>query len=299
MLKPNIEDLLAYAGQPSQEREAKSKVVSHTAGGHSSLFKGRGLDFSEFREYVHGDDIRSIDWRGTARRGRPHTKVFIEERERSVYIIIDINSYMEFGTRQTFKSIQAARAAALIAWNAHSIKDKIGAILFGRHPEGVKFLIARSSRKSIWEMFRLLCSESAPHQEVKVEEALERARRRVPTGSSIFIISDFFRISDGFEKSLGILSKKCDITLIKVNDPADKSLPDVDRIKFSSENGLIAEIDTSDPQGEQRYRQLWIQSDTQLKEIASKLRAKLIRITTNGNVTSELFCKENSAERRV
>jgi uncharacterized protein (DUF58 family) len=300
MLKPDYEELLDLRRQTNfNDLNSKSKVVSSSIGGHSSLFKGRGLDFSEFREYVPGDDIRTIDWRVTARRGKAHTKIFIEERERSVYIIVDINSYMEFGTRRTFKSVQAARIAALIAWTANSLKDKTGAILFGQHQDGVQFLTARSSRKSIWEMLKILCSKTTINKEVKIEEALQVARKRIPSGSSIFIISDFFNLSEEFEKSLGVLSLKCDVTLIKVNDPADKKLPASERIKFSNDFGVSSEVDTCDSLGSDRYQKMWAESDLTLSELVQKFRIKLKKISTTSDVCDELFSNHLISARRI
>jgi uncharacterized protein (DUF58 family) len=289
MLMPNYDELAALKKETNpQEWNSKRKVGSTHLGGHSSLFKGRGLDFSEFREYAPGDDIRSIDWRVTARKGRPHTKVFTEERERSVYIILDLNRYMQFGTRKTFKSIQAARSAALIAWSAHHLKDRTGAVLFGSIPEGIQFLPAKGSRKSIWKMLKIICTESPNHSEVKIEDALERARKRVNTGSSVFVISDFFILPPGFKKSLGALSRKCEVTLVQINDPADMDIPASDRIQFLDENGQSIEIDTSDAHGAERYRQLWAKSDHMLTETARQLRTKLFKVSTESDVTQEL-----------
>jgi uncharacterized protein (DUF58 family) len=299
MLMPDYDELTALKKETrGQEWNSKRKVGSTHLGGHTSLFKGRGLDFSEFREYSPGDDIRAIDWRVTARKGRPHTKIFTEERERSVYIILDLNRYMQFGTRNTFKSVQSARAAALIAWTSHQLKDKTGAILFGSIPGRIQFLPAKGSRKSIWRMLKLICTESPNHSDVKIEEALERARKRIHTGSSVFVISDFFLLSPEFKNSLGALSRKCEVTLVQVNDPADLNIPNSDRIQFLDEDGQSVEIDTSDELGAKRYRELWANSDRTLIETARQLRAKLFKISTESNVTQELSRSLNSALSR-
>jgi uncharacterized protein (DUF58 family) len=290
MLLPNHDELLALRNQTNfRGLDPKAKVKSPSFGGHRSLFKGRGLDFAEFREYTIGDDIRSIDWRVTARTGKAHTKIFTEERERSVYVIVDLNSYMDFGTRKTFKSVQAAKVAALIAWSAHDLGDKTGAILFGSLQGRMKVLAARRSRRSIWEMLKALCSERKPLAEVKVEEALEQARRHIKAGSAVFIISDFYNVSDQFEKSLGLLSRGRDITLVKITDPADKNMPQANVIRFSNAKGASLKVNTNDLEGVQTYRQNWNQADQLLQEIVRKFRARLVRITTNGDLFEELF----------
>ncbi len=300
MLLPTHDELLKLRTQTnSRGLEPKAKVKSPSYGGHSSLFKGRGLDFSEFREYVLGDDIRSIDWRITARTGKAHTKIFTEERERSVYVIVDTNSYMQFGTRKTFKSVQAARAAALIAWSAHDLGDKTGAILFGSLPEGIKFLTARRSRRSIWEMLKALCAKPSAREEVKVEYALEQARKHIKHGSAIFIISDFFKVSEEFEKNLGLLSRGRDITLVKVTDPADKDLPLADTIHFSNSKDSSLTVNTNNVEGAAKYRQKWVQGDKILQEIVRKFRARLIRVTTNGNLVDEIFGYRNLDSEEV
>jgi uncharacterized protein (DUF58 family) len=299
MLMPKYEELVALRKQtPAQNGTTNSKVTSLTGGNHRSLFKGRGLDFSDCREYVPGDDIRSIDWRVTARKERPHTKIFIEERERSVYVVVDINTYMQFGTRNTFKSVQAARVASLLAWMSNHLKDKTGAILFGSHPEGVKFLPARSSRKSIWEMLKILCTPYPLSKDVKIEQALEVARQRVPSGSNLFVISDFFDPSTEFESALGALANRCDVTLVKINDPADKKIPSVHRIQFSNERGTQAEVDTSDSLGAQKYQQCWERSDDRLKAIANKFRTRILNVMTSGDAQSELLQPLNSQKRK-
>jgi uncharacterized protein (DUF58 family) len=292
-LNPDYQELVALREEANlREWDSKSKVASVKLGERSSMFKGRGLDFSEFREYSPGDDIRSIDWRVTARKGRPHTKLFTEERERSVYVIVDMNRYMQFGTRGTFKSVQAARAAALFAWTANHLKDKTGAILFGAIPEGVSVLPARSSRESIWQMLKILCAETEGAlelPEIGLEFALERARRQIPRGSCVVIISDFFQLSEEFETSLGILSRRCEVVLVKVNDPVDQKIPEVNRLEFSNDAGARTEIDTNDSGGSELYQKMWAERDARLQEMAYRFRAKILRVSTSGDVAEELF----------
>jgi uncharacterized protein (DUF58 family) len=294
MLMPNYEELMDLKNRThGLPIKANKKARSQASGQHASLFKGRGLDFSEYREYQNGDDIRSIDWRVTARTGRPHTKVFTEERERSVFIIIDLNRYMQFGTRSTFKSVQAARVAALIAWQAHELNDKLGAILFGNLPEQIKYLAPKRSRKPIFEMLRMLCTDNSFEKEVRIEDALARVEQRIPSGSSVFMISDFFEISKEFESRLGLLSQKCDVTLIKVSDPADFEIPKVQEVSFWDEFGKKINLDTGIESGVEKYRKIWKKNDTALVNAAVAARVKLIRISTDRDIENDLLRRDH------
>jgi uncharacterized protein (DUF58 family) len=297
MLMPIYEELLDLKNKTRGPFvKSNQKARSSLNGQHASLFKGRGLDFSEYREYQPGDDIRSIDWRVTARTGRAHTKIFTEERERSVFVIIDVNRYMQFGTKKTFKSIQAARAAALIAWRAHELNDKMGAILFGNFSEKVKFLAPKRSRKPIWEMLRLLCTENHGEQEVNIEEALTIADQRIPRGSSVFLISDFFEVSKEFENRLGLLSQKCDVTLIKVNDPVDMEIPNVNAVSFWDETGKKMDVNTEELNGRLEYQKIWKKNDAALVDTVCTTRVKLIRLSTDREVLDDLLRRDHETK---
>jgi uncharacterized protein (DUF58 family) len=290
MLLPDYQELVELKNaKGTLSLHRRSKSLSIAAGQQRSLFKGRGLDFSEFREYTPGDDIRAIDWKVTAKTGRAHTKLFIEERERSVYILIDTNSYMQFGTRQTFKSVQAARVSALIAWRAHQLNDKIGAILFGNFLPGPRFLPAKRSRQSIWELLKLLSIQTSAHHRTSICEALQLANQTIPKGSSIFIVSDFFEINGEFERLLGILSRKSDVTLIKVIDPADEYLPNVGEVKFTGTSEEEMLVDTDDEIASELYRKSWAERNRALKEMSEKFRVRLAQIYTNRDIVTDLL----------
>jgi uncharacterized protein (DUF58 family) len=293
MLIPNYDELVALKNQANPlGLGSKAKVHSAVMGGHSTLFKGRGLDFAECREYSPGDDIRAIDWRVTARMGRAHTKIFTEERERSVFIIVDINSYMEFGTRKTFKNVQAARAAALIAWKAHELHDRIGAILFGHITEKIQVVRPSRSRKAIWAMLKTLSTPGVSPVEVKIEDALFTADRCIPTGSLVFVISDFYKLNPDFEKSLGMLSKRCEVTLVQVTDPSEKDIPEASEVLFSNHQDNRLNVNTNDLKGRDLYRKFWAKKSAALSEISHRLRARLVEVSTDREVSQDLARQE-------
>lgn len=208
---------------------ASRKVATAQAGIKTSRFRGRGVDYVESRGYQPGDDIRSMDWRVTARSGKPHTKVFQEERERSVLLLIDQAPSMRFGTRHCFKSVQAARAAALIAWSAVRGGDRVGALGFGSGvtgevrpaggPRGVLHclraiadwdLIARADRAAVAE---------------PLSQALERTRRLARPGSLIVLLSDGFSGDAAAEAPLARLAAHGDVRLLLLTDTLEMSAP--------------------------------------------------------------------------
>jgi len=176
---------------------------SSITGAHASRFRGRGMDYQESRAYQPGDDIRSMDWRVTARAGIPYVKMYEEERERPVMLLLDLNPGMFFATRGAFKSVIAARIAALIAWAAVANGDRIGGLIFnGKHQE----LPPRGGAKGALHLFRLLVQATDPRQGMQesftntenndLDSALKRCRRVTKPGSLIFILSDFYNINE-------------------------------------------------------------------------------------------------------
>ncbi|MCX6990048.1 MAG: DUF58 domain-containing protein [Chlamydiae bacterium] len=150
MLYPELDDLIALKKQNSSfSRVSRRSVMSMASGNHQSPFRGQGLEFDSVREYVPGsDDIRTIDWKVTARMGSPHVKLFRQDRERHTIICVDRNTSMQFGTKNTFKSVQAARIASLLGWHALGEQDRVSSLLFGDVPGGVQFFPPKRTRSS-------------------------------------------------------------------------------------------------------------------------------------------------------
>src|SRR3984957_99186 len=174
MLYPDFDELMQL-GRKASRLQIQSGRQSVTAGSgeYASPFRGQGLAFREVREYRLGDDIRSIDWRVTARTDEPHVKVFTEERERTVILCIDANAAMRFGTRGTFKSVQTARAAALLGWQANSSNDRVGCLVFGDVPEGMQFFAPARSRRALWQALKLVSrTEQGVHKSPVTPEAM-------------------------------------------------------------------------------------------------------------------------------
>ncbi len=207
----------------------RQAAASALAGAYRSRFRGRGVDFLESRNYQPGDDIRNMDWRVTARTGRAHTKVFQEERERPVLVVLDASPSLYFGTRQRLKSVAAGQMAAAIAWAAIRRGDRIGGFLFapGRHRE----LRPAGGRRGAMRMIQGLVDWLVPGQPESVESepmsaALERVRHTVRPGSLVVIISDFFSMDEDCNRHLSRLRQHNDVIGCQVLDAAEYRLPE-------------------------------------------------------------------------
>ncbi len=206
----------------------RQPAASALAGAYRSRFRGRGVDFFESRIYQPGDDIRNMDWRVTARTGRPHTKVFQEERERPVLVVLDASPSLYFGTRRVLKSVAAGQIAAAIAWSAVRRGDRIGGFLFapGRHRE----LRPAGGRRGAMRMIQGLVDWLQPEQvsgegPEPLSGALERVRHTVRPGSLVIIISDFFGLDENCNRHLSRLRQHNDVIGCQVLDAAEYQLP--------------------------------------------------------------------------
>lgn len=205
------------------------KVFSQLIGPHQTRFRGRGIEFEEVRAYHPGDDVRSIDWRVTARSGKPHTKLFREERERPVMLLIDQSLSMFFGSKKCFKSVMAAHTAALLAWAALQNNDRVGGLVFNGNDHAE--VRPKRSAKNVLQFlhsiddFNHRLHRQLPSDESAIDQALEELRRITRPGSNIFIVSDFQRLGDEGLKHLHLLSKNNDISAIRIYDPLEQDLP--------------------------------------------------------------------------
>lgn len=298
MLFPEFNELMGYgSGKGKSARYWRRKAVSVHAGDYISSFRGRGLEFEEVRAYVPGDDVRNIDWRVTARKDAPYVKLFSEERERSVIVCIDNNDAMRFGTRGTFKSVQAARVASIVGWDALYAGDRIGASFFGNVPGGMKFFGARRSRRSLWRMFGLLCDQEDYFSEpVGMDTHLLALSRATSPGALFFVISDFLDPGTDIKKSLSILRRKGDVVLLSVNDPADMSMPDAGSIYFRGEAGGKLLVNTGDKGGRDTYARQWEENRRTMGDICKVLGIGFVQLYTN---SADIRADVASGMRRI
>jgi len=291
-LRPQLTDLLELRHQARTVGIASHHPVNSVLCGlYASVFQGQGMDFEEVREYHEGDEIRNMDWRVTARTGVPHLKVFREERERTVVLCVDTGAPMAFGTRGTFKSIQAARVAALLGWSANSNQDRVGALLYGDPALGLRNFSPSRARRSLWQMLRALTEPVSPGRPRTdpLIEALEDLSRSTPTGALLFLIGDFNRNPAELERPIGRLCQRREVVLIPIDDPVDREIPSMGRVLFSSPDGQRVEVDTDSTEGRRLYLERWERYRAQLRTITTRLGVTVIPITTDGDVRNTLL----------
>jgi uncharacterized protein (DUF58 family) len=246
--------------------EIKTKGLSRHifAGEYHSAFKGRGIAFSEVREYQYGDDIRSIDWNVTARFNHPYVKIFEEERELTVMLLIDVSGSGYFGTSVGYKRDLMTEVAAVLSFSAIFNNDKIGVIFFSDKVE--KFISPQKGRKHILRIISELLEFKSESRKTNLDEPLRFLTNVIKKRCTAFIISDF--LVPDFEEALRIASNKHDIVALKIFDPIEQAIPDIGLIKVSdSETGDEKWIDTSSKYTRKAYEQWWIDHIKLIKNI--------------------------------
>jgi uncharacterized protein (DUF58 family) len=247
---------LRHAAESLPLKVAKVKALQ--TGEYYSPFKGRGMEFDEVRLYQPGDDIRTIDWRVTARSGTAHTKLFREERERSVILWVDFRQTMYFGTRGAFKSVTATKAAALFAWSAEHQGDRLGGLLFSEQqhqeirPQRSTLAVMHMLQKLSQYSSRQLHKEEAPPEDRSLNDALSRLRRVTRPGSMCLLISDFRGLDEKSEAHLFQLAKHNDVILVYIYDPLEAHLPPAGFYRIS-DSQVTKAIDTSDTSMREDY----------------------------------------------
>jgi len=226
------------------EIQTRGIVNDVFSGEYHSVFKGRGMEFSEVREYQIGDDIRIIDWNVSARIGQPYVKVFEEERELTVVLLVDVSSSADFGTFQQMKGEIAVELCAVLAFSAIKNNDKVGLIIFSDRIE--KFIPPKKGKSHVLRVLRELLYHKPQGSGTDIKSALEYLSRVQQKRATVFLVSDF--ISEGYEKALQIANKKHDIVALTVVDPRERGMPEIGLIELEdAETGETVVIDTSDP----------------------------------------------------
>ncbi len=291
-LLPEFNELLELRHQAHALQFATHRRVNTRLSGlYASVFRGQGLEYDETREYCPGDEIRNMDWRVTARKGKPHLKVFKEERERVVMLCVDQGAAMHFGTQGTFKGVQAARAAALLGWAASEQHDRVGGLVFGRAEQPLLLLRASRTRRSLWQLLKTLTTPApyAPSNEDWLALALARLAMTLQHNALIFIIGDFNRASERLERQLVHLRQRHNLVLFPIDDPVDSELPAMGTALFQDADGQQVWLDTDDAAGRLRYHAAWLARREALGHLASRLNIGLAPLSTAGDVHGVLF----------
>ncbi|MBR1880994.1 MAG: DUF58 domain-containing protein [Prevotella sp.] len=269
--------------------EIKARGLSSNvfAGQYHSAFKGRGMAFSEVREYQYGDDVRDIDWNVTARFHRPYIKVFEEERELTVMLMIDVSGSLDFGTQHQMKRDMVTEIAATIAFSAIQNNDKIGVVFFSDRIE--KYIPPKKGRKHILYIIRELLDFQPQSHRTDVKQALDFLTSVAKRRCTAFMLSDFYDTQD-FLQPLQIANRKHDVVALQVYDIRAKELPDIGLMRVvDAETGYEQYIDTSSRQLRQAHERYWRNAQEKLKDTMSKSNVDLVSIATNEDYVKSLL----------
>jgi uncharacterized protein (DUF58 family) len=273
--------------------EIRTKALSHQmfAGEYHSAFKGRGMTFSEVREYQYGDDVRNMDWNVTARLRSPYVKVFEEERELTVMLLIDVSGSRAFGTSVRSKQDLATEIAAVLSFSASINNDKVGALLFSDKVE--KFIPPKKGRSHLLHIIRELVEFQPEDRGTDVSEALRYLTNALKKRCTAFVLSDMMDTdSDGrprYEEALKIAANRHDISVIDIYDRREKEIPNLGLVKVrDAETGATAWVDTSSKRMREEYRKRSLQQDAGRKALLSKYRIDTVSIATDDDYVKYL-----------
>ncbi len=268
--------------------EIKTRGLSRNifAGQYHSAFKGRGMAFSEVREYQFGDDIRDIDWNVTARYIRPYVKVFEEERELTVMLMIDVSASKNFGTVSRMKKDVITEIAAILAFSAIQNNDKIGVIFFSNKIE--KFIPPQKGKRHILYIIRELIDFQPDDKKTDISQALKYLTNAIKKRCTTFLISDF--IDDNYQDALTIANRKHDVVAIQVYDHRETELPAVGLVKIKdAESGKERWIDSSSKHVRDSYKMWWENRQTEMNRAFNKSRVDAVSIRTEDDYVKALI----------
>jgi uncharacterized protein (DUF58 family) len=266
------------------------------SGEYHSVFKGRGMNFAEVREYQHGDDIRAIDWNVTARTGAPFIKVFDEERELTVMLVVDVSASGDFGSRSRMKGEVAVEICAVLAFSATRNNDKVGLIIFSDRIE--KFVPPRKGRRHVLRVLRELLYFEPEGRGTDIAGALQYLARVVRRRAVVFVVSDF--LADGYEKALAVAGRRHDTVAIRMSDPREHQIPAVGYLELEdAETGEHVTVDVSDPAFRAAFESDVAEKLTARERQFRKTRVDVVEITTDHPYADRLMRFFRQRAKRV
>ncbi len=274
------------------------RVVNEVmAGQYHSVFKGRGMEFAEVREYQPGDDVRIIDWNVTARMGTPYVKVFHEERELTVILMVDMSKSLFFGTREKTKSEVAAELCALLAFSAIQNNDRVGLIIFTNKVE--RAIPPKKGRRHVLRLIREVLFFEPRAKRTDIASALEYLSRLYKRKAVVFLVSDF--MAEGYEKAINIAGKRHDLIAVPLSDPREKELEPVGLVELEdAETGERLVVDTHDRQTRQVFSQIVTRGEQERDRLFRSSELDTIPVTTDEAYDRSLikFFKTRSKKAR-
>ncbi len=290
-LYASLEDLFEQKKYLPYIRQKHLQTTSDQVGNIRSAFKGRGIEFEEVRSYGFGDDVRDIDWRVTARLGNTYTKVFSEEKDREVYVVLDLSPYMVFATKKELKSVSASKITALLGWLSLSNKDRFGIILY----DGIKTKVfkSQSSQKNLMAILKAISTTSKQildyPQNIKanINTSLQLLQHNIKSKAVVFIVSDFKNTSEEALKTIVTLTKKCSIYCINVYDYIEEIAPqngeyfveyDKEKLSFNTSSSTYKEV----------YSQYFANKRKSKEDFFKKFKCQYINIRTDKDLHKQL-----------
>jgi uncharacterized protein (DUF58 family) len=278
------------------ELRTRGLVNSLFTGEYRSVFKGQGMEFSEVREYQPGDEVRSIDWNVTARMRRPYVKRYIEERELTVMLAVDLSGSERFGTRRRFKSELASELAAVLAMSAIRNSDRVGALVFTDRVEHV--VPPRKGRRHVLRLIRDLLVFEPVGRGTDIALATDYLAKMLPHKAIIFVVSDF--LSDNVERPLKLLAQRHDVVAVTVEDPSERLLPDLGLVRFvDPETGDTLDVDTSDSAVRTQFAKRVAEDGEGRKHLLRRLAIDEIAIRTDAGIIEPLLRFFRARETRT
>jgi uncharacterized protein (DUF58 family) len=268
------------------ELRTRGLVNSLFSGEYRSVFKGQGMEFSEVREYQPGDEVRSIDWNVTARMRRPYVKRYIEERELTVMLAVDLSGSERFGTRRRFKSELASELAAVLAMSAIRNNDRVGTLLFTDRIELV--VPPKKGRRHALRLMRDLLVFNPEGRGTDIAGATEYLNKMLPHKTIIFLVSDF--LATEIERPLKMLAQRHDLVAVTIEDPSELELPDIGLARLvDPETGQTLDVDTSDPRVREAFEHNVAEEREGRQKLLRRLAVDEVPVMTDGSIVEPLF----------
>lgn len=292
-LYATLDELIAQRQYISYLKNFHQRLkVSNQAGDVKSAFKGRGIELEELRSYSYGDDVRDIDWRVTARKQTPFTRVYAEEKDREVYVLLDLSPYMAFGTKKELKSVAAAKLAALVGWLCMENRDRFGALIFDG--SNLTFFKPSSNRalmpvvlKKISQVSQAILT-AAQQPQYLLDKALKMMQSSLKNPASIFIISDFSYFSESVQLSLSQLARKSRVCCLEVSDVLEFSPPPAGEYMIADANGKNLIFNTSNKLFRSEYQEYFYSRRNVVKDFCRRFRAFYMSVRTDVDLYKQL-----------
>lgn len=290
-LSASLEDLIEQKKYLPYIKRRQKAITSDRAGDIRSAFKGRGMELEEVRAYGYGDDVRDIDWRVTARKGDTYTKVFSEEKDREVYVVLDLSPYMLFGTKKELKSVAAAKLAALLGWQSMANKDRFGLLLYDGNE--TKVFKPQNNQKNLMAIFKAVSDTShkilysAEKKNADITDSLQILQFSIKSRAMIFVISDFKNITETARKTLVALTKRCRVYCVGVYDYIEEIPPESGEY-FAEYNGEKLIFNTTPEAFKDTYYQYFAHKRKTMENFCKRFGCQYINIRTDRPLYKQL-----------